>query len=152
MQALEYPGVSEYDRDFGWHTQSRVFSPKKTGTNAFGTWSGRNFDPDYLESGQKAKKGKKWYKFAFSKKSEHKSKGGSENRGYKSDSDYMSSTAPFIKGAEGENYASLSRRRIKSENDMKADYPRDYQLTEHTQGSILLVPIFCRNISDPMVP
>lgn len=153
MQALEYPGFSEYDRDFGWHTESRIFSPKKSGTNAFGTWSGRNFDPEYLETGNgvtgaKGKKGRKWYKFNFSKKSGQKSKGGSENRGYKSDSDFMSSTMPFIKAVDGDNYASLSRRRFKSETDVKADY----QLSDDDlQGSNLLIPIFCNHVLDPMV-
>ena len=138
MQALEYPGFSELDPDFGWHTESRVFSPKKTGTNAFGTWSGRNFSSDYLETGQnprKGKKGKKWYKFAFTKRSDQKSKG-SENRGYKSDSEYMVSQVPLTRSLDEDNYASLSRRRIKSENDVKADY----LLTDDSQGSVMLVP------------
>lgn len=147
MQALAYPGFSEYDRDFGWHTESRVFSPKKSGTNAFGTWSGRNFDPDFLETGTgstgKGKKGKKWYKFNFTKKSTRKSKDGSENRGYKSDSDYVSSTMPFIKAVDGDKYASLSRRRFKSETDIKGDYQlNEDDLHNDLQGSSLLVPSF----------
>ena len=149
MLALEYPIYPEFDRDFGWHTESRVFSPKRSGTNAFGTWSGRNFNSDYLETGQngrKEKKGKKWYKFAFSKRNEQKSKG-SENRGYKSDSDYMSSTVPFIRSPEEDKFASLTRRRIKSENDMKADY----ELTDESQGSAMLVSIYCNHVLGPLV-
>lgn len=140
--------MSDYDRDFGWNTESRVFSQKKTGTNTFGTWSGRNLNPGYLETGtgQKGKKGKKWYKFVFSKKTNQKSKDASENGGYKSDSDYMSSTMPFIKAINGENYASLSRRRFKSDTDVKADYQLD-----DTQGSSLLVPSVCKHVLDSMV-
>ena len=109
---LDYP---DYAEPAGMKSGSYTMEGQKGGKsygkggNMFGTWSGRQLN----KSGPK--KGKKWYKFNFSKNSVRKSKSlGKENDGFS----YSSSTLPLTKSSENVNYPSLRLQNVKQDNDV----------------------------------
>ena len=109
---LDYPDyVSPIALKSGLYTMNRRGSGKATGKggNLFGTWSGRQLNK--LEP----KKGKKWYKFSFSKSNLKKSKPlGKENDGFSNGS----STLPLTKSTANANFSSLGRQQLKQDGDI----------------------------------